>query len=155
MNAAAEQRFVRLCGKRYREVKIDPDFQVWVRESETGELRSADQLSRGTQDQLYFAIRFGILDLVSNEAEPCPCLLDEPFAGIDPIAVRDIHSIVSHLREMGIGVLITDHNVRDTLKITDRAYIINDGEILRSGDPASLSMDPEVRKIYLGEDFVL
>lgn len=86
---------------------------------------------------------------------PSFILLDEPFAGIDPIAVRDIQSIVSHLRDMGIGVLITDHNVRDTLKITDRAYIINDGEILRSGDPASLSMDPEVRKIYLGEDFVL
>lgn len=87
--------------------------------------------------------------------DPSFVLLDEPFAGIDPIAVRDIQDIVSHLREMGIGVLITDHNVRDTLKITDRAYIINNGEILRSGDPASLSMDPEVRKIYLGEDFVL
>jgi lipopolysaccharide export system ATP-binding protein len=87
--------------------------------------------------------------------DPSFVLLDEPFAGIDPIAVRDIQSIVSHLRDMGIGVLITDHNVRDTLKITDRAYIINEGEILRSGDPASLSMDPEVRKIYLGEDFVL
>ena len=88
--------------------------------------------------------------------DPSFILLDEPFAGIDPIAVRDIQDIVSHLREMGIGVLITDHNVRDTLKITDRAYIINDGAILRSGDPeASLSNDPEVRKIYLGEDFVL
>lgn len=87
--------------------------------------------------------------------DPSFILLDEPFAGIDPIAVRDIQKIVSHLSSMGIGVLITDHNVRDTLKITDRAYIINDGEILRSGDPAALSMDPEVRKIYLGEDFVL
>ncbi len=87
--------------------------------------------------------------------DPSFILLDEPFAGIDPIAVRDIQRIVSHLRDMGIGVLITDHNVRDTLKITDRAYIINDGAILRSGDPASLSKDPEVRKIYLGEDFVL
>jgi len=87
--------------------------------------------------------------------DPSFILLDEPFAGIDPIAVRDIQGIVSHLREMGIGVLITDHNVRDTLKITDRAYIINDGAILRSGDPATLSADPEVRKIYLGEDFVL
>jgi len=87
--------------------------------------------------------------------DPSFILLDEPFAGIDPIAVRDIQLIVSHLRDMGIGVLITDHNVRDTLKITDRAYIINNGEILRSGDPAALSRDPEVRKIYLGEDFVL
>ena len=82
-------------------------------------------------------------------------LLDEPFAGIDPIAVIDIQKIVRHLKEMGIGVLITDHNVRETLKITDRAYIINNGEILRAGAPAELSRDPQVRKIYLGEDFEL
>ncbi len=87
--------------------------------------------------------------------EPSFILLDEPFAGIDPIAVRDIQNVVTHLRELEIGVLITDHNVRDTLKITDRAYIINNGEILRSGTPSELSMDPEVRKIYLGEDFSL
>ena len=83
LNAAVERRFISLCARRYEEVKIDPDFQVWAREKETGELRSADQLSRGTQDQLYFAIRFGILDLVSNEDETCPCLLDEPFAAYD------------------------------------------------------------------------
>ena len=87
--------------------------------------------------------------------EPTFILLDEPFAGIDPIAVRDIQEIVSHLRDMGIGVLITDHNVRDTLKITDTAYIINNGEILRFGTPSELSNDAEVRKIYLGEDFTL
>jgi lipopolysaccharide export system ATP-binding protein len=87
--------------------------------------------------------------------DPTFVLLDEPFAGIDPIAVRDIQHIVGHLRNMGIGVLITDHNVRDTLKITDTAYIINNGEILRFGAPSDLSMDPEVRKIYLGEDFIL
>ena len=86
---------------------------------------------------------------------PAFILLDEPFAGIDPIAVQDIQDVVIHLRDMGIGVLITDHNVRDTLKITDSAYIINDGEILRSGSPIDLSRDPEVRKIYLGEDFSL
>ncbi len=87
--------------------------------------------------------------------DPLFILLDEPFAGIDPIAVVDIQSIVRHLREMGIGVLITDHNVRETLKITDRAYIINDGEILRTGSPGELSSDPQVRKIYLGEEFSL
>jgi lipopolysaccharide export system ATP-binding protein len=87
--------------------------------------------------------------------EPLFVLLDEPFAGIDPIAVMDIQEIVSHLREMGIGVLITDHNVRETLKITDRAYIINNGEILRSGRPDELSADPQVRQIYLGQDFTL
>ncbi|MGB5815139.1 MAG: LPS export ABC transporter ATP-binding protein [Thermoanaerobaculia bacterium] len=87
--------------------------------------------------------------------EPAFILLDEPFAGIDPIAVLDIQRIVAHLKKMGIGVLITDHNVRETLKITDRAYIINNGAILRTGDPQELSTDPQVRKIYLGEDFTL
>ncbi len=87
--------------------------------------------------------------------DPLFILLDEPFAGIDPIAVLDIQSIIKHLKEMGIGVLITDHNVRETLKITDRAYIINNGEILRTGSPADLSADPQVRKIYLGEEFSL
>jgi lipopolysaccharide export system ATP-binding protein len=86
---------------------------------------------------------------------PAFILLDEPFAGIDPIAVLDIQSIVRHLKRMGIGVLITDHNVRETLKITDRAYIINNGEILRSGAPSELSADSQVRKIYLGEEFSL
>jgi lipopolysaccharide export system ATP-binding protein len=86
---------------------------------------------------------------------PSFMLLDEPFAGIDPIAVLDIQTIVRRLREFGIGILVTDHNVRETLKITDRAYIINNGEILRAGVPAELSADPEVRKIYLGEDFRL
>jgi lipopolysaccharide export system ATP-binding protein len=86
---------------------------------------------------------------------PWYILLDEPFAGIDPIAVLDIQGIVQHLKSMGIGILITDHNVRETLKITDRAYIINNGEILRSGTPFELSTDPQVRKIYLGEDFSL
>jgi lipopolysaccharide export system ATP-binding protein len=86
---------------------------------------------------------------------PWYILLDEPFAGIDPIAVLDIQGIIRHLKSMGIGVLITDHNVRETLKITDRAYIINNGEILRSGNPPELAADPQVRKIYLGEDFTL
>jgi len=82
-------------------------------------------------------------------------LLDEPFAGIDPIAVGDIQDIVSHLSERGIGVLITDHNVRETLRITDRAYIVNDGTIFRSGTPESLAEDEEVRRVYLGSDFRL
>ena len=82
-------------------------------------------------------------------------LLDEPFAGIDPIAVLDIQEIIRHLKSMGIGVLITDHSVRETLKITDRAYIINNGEILRSGAPDELSADEQVRQIYLGEEFQL
>jgi lipopolysaccharide export system ATP-binding protein len=82
-------------------------------------------------------------------------LLDEPFAGIDPIAVLDIQQIVRRLASSGIGVLVTDHNVRETLSIVDRAYIIHGGEILRSGTPLALSSDAAVRKIYLGESFRL
>ena len=82
-------------------------------------------------------------------------LLDEPFAGIDPIAVADIQKIIFHLKTRGIGVLITDHNVRETLKITDRAYIVHDGAIFRSGTPQSLADDEEVKRIYLGTDFRL
>ena len=82
-------------------------------------------------------------------------LLDEPFAGIDPIAVLDLQQIVRRLASSGIGVLITDHNVRDTLSIVDRAYIISGGEILRSGTPLALSSDAVVKKIYLGEGFRL
>ena len=82
-------------------------------------------------------------------------LLDEPFSGIDPIAVEDIQSIISRLRENGLGLLITDHNVRETLAITDRAYIMAEGRILISGTAAHLASDPEARRIYLGERFRL
>ncbi len=82
-------------------------------------------------------------------------LLDEPFAGIDPIAVTDIQQIIFHLKARGIGVLITDHNVRETLRITDRAYIVNDGAIFKAGTPAALASDDDVRRIYLGQDFRL
>jgi len=82
-------------------------------------------------------------------------LLDEPFAGVDPIAVADIQEVVGRLKHRGIGVLITDHNVRETLEITDRAYILNDGAILAKGNAADLAVDPLVRKYYLGEKFRL
>src|ERR687897_158434 len=82
-------------------------------------------------------------------------LLDEPFAGIDPIAVTEIQKIIFHLKERGIGVLITDHNVRETLRITDRAYIVHDGVIFRNGTPEGLAADEEVKRIYLGADFRL
>jgi len=82
-------------------------------------------------------------------------LLDEPFAGIDPIAVTDIQKIIFHLKERRIGVLVTDHNVRETLRITDRAYIVHDGAIFRSGTPESLAADEDVRRIYLGTEFRL
>ena len=86
---------------------------------------------------------------------PSFILLDEPFAGIDPIAVLDIQRIVNRLRTKGIGVLITDHNVREILKVTDRAYIINDGKILQAGTPRKLALNQEVRRLYLGENFRL
>lgn len=86
---------------------------------------------------------------------PLFMLLDEPFAGIDPIAVSDIQKIISHLRDRGIGILITDHNVRETLRITDRAYIIHDGVVFRSGTPLELAADDDVKRIYLGSDFRL
>src|SRR5438094_4928568 len=86
---------------------------------------------------------------------PSFILLDEPFSGIDPIAVLDLQKIIFDLKNSGIGVLMTDHNVRETLSVTDRAYIINDGRIFRAGTPEQLGNDPEVRRVYLGESFSL
>jgi lipopolysaccharide export system ATP-binding protein len=82
-------------------------------------------------------------------------LLDEPFAGVDPIAVLDIQKIIGFLKDRGIGVLITDHNVRETLGICDRAYIINEGQVLASGKPDEIVYNESVRKVYLGEHFRL
>jgi lipopolysaccharide export system ATP-binding protein len=87
--------------------------------------------------------------------EPQYILLDEPFAGIDPLAIDDIREIIIYLKQQGIGILITDHNVRETLGITDRAYIMSEGRILRSGSPTELVEDPDVRRLYLGERFTL
>ena len=107
----------------------------------------AETLSGGERRRLEVARSLAI--------EPTFILLDEPFAGIDPLAVIDLQRIISHLKSLGIGVLITDHNVRETLKITDRAYIIKDGKIFATGDPVGLSDNEDVRRIYLGEEFRL
>ena len=133
-------------------------------------------VSPGVEDQLVSELLedFGIAELRKSPAytlsggerrrleiarsmvlKPAFILLDEPFAGIDPLAVLDIQRIVTQLRSRRIGVLITDHNVRETLKITDRAYIIKEGTIFRMGTPDLLSSDIEVRKVYLGENFRL
>ncbi|MCW5981031.1 MAG: LPS export ABC transporter ATP-binding protein [Bryobacteraceae bacterium] len=85
--------------------------------------------------------------------QPSFLLLDEPFSGIDPIQVRELQRIISSLKSSGIGILVTDHNVRETLAVTDRAYIINNGQIFRSGSPEDLGRDPDVRRVYLGESF--
>ncbi len=87
--------------------------------------------------------------------DPMFLLLDEPFAGVDPIAVQDIQDIVAHLKERNIGILITDHNVRETLAITDRAYLLYEGTVLHHGTPESMAADPDVREKYLGRDFEL
>ena len=107
----------------------------------------ADTLSGGERRRLEIA-RALVLS-------PAFILLDEPFSGIDPITVLDIQKIVRDLKDSGIGVLVTDHNVRETLRVTDRAYIIHNGRIFRSGTPAELGNDPEVRRIYLGDNFQL
>jgi lipopolysaccharide export system ATP-binding protein len=88
-------------------------------------------------------------------ADPRFVLLDEPFAGVDPISVGDIKGIIRHLAQRGIGVLITDHNVRETLGIVDRAYILNAGRVIAEGDAATVLADEQVKNVYLGEDFRL
>jgi lipopolysaccharide export system ATP-binding protein len=107
----------------------------------------ADTLSGGERRRLEIARALTL--------SPRFMLLDEPFAGIDPITVLDLQQVIRDLAAAGIGVLITDHNVRDTLAIVDRAYIIHAGAIFRAGSPAGLSSDPEVRRVYLGERFRL
>jgi lipopolysaccharide export system ATP-binding protein len=87
--------------------------------------------------------------------DPAFILLDEPFSGIDPIAVLELQQIIFDLKASGIGVLITDHNVRETLSVTDRAYIINEGRIFRAGTPGELGSDLDVKRVYLGEGFSL
>src|SRR5258705_12873336 len=87
--------------------------------------------------------------------QPSFFLRDEPFSGIDPLTVKDLQEIIRELSRSGIGVLITDHNVRETLSVTDRAYILRSGKIFRKGRPSELSEDPEVRRVYLGDHFRL
>lgn len=110
-------------------------------------LQKANTLSGGERRRVEIA-----RSLVTS---PSFILLDEPFAGIDPLAVLDIQNTITQLRDRQIGILITDHNVRETLNITDRAYIINDGKIMRAGTPEELTKDSEVRKVYLGDRFSL
>ncbi len=109
--------------------------------------RRGDSLSGGERRRVEIT-RALVLD-------PKFMLLDEPFAGIDPIAVSDIQKIIAQLKSRGIGVIITDHNVRETLSICDRAYIIKDGGIVKQGPPEEIAADPRVREIYLGENFRL
>ncbi|MCI0401891.1 MAG: LPS export ABC transporter ATP-binding protein, partial [Acidobacteria bacterium] len=119
------------------------------------ELMGLDHLRRQMADTLSGGERRRLEIARALVLSPSFILLDEPFSGIDPITVLDIQKIVRDLKDRGIGVLVTDHNVRETLRVTDRAYIIHNGRIFRSGTPAELGNDPEVRRIYLGDHFQL
>ncbi len=129
-------------GAHQRIEELLREFGLWDRRQQR-----AETLSGGERRRLEIARALAI--------DPTFMLLDEPFAGIDPIAVLDLQRIIRHLRSIGIGVLITDHNVRETLKITDRAYIIKDGKIFAAGPPSELAENQSVRRIYLGEGFRL
>lgn len=149
----------------FRKLTVEENLLCILQTLNISAAERRDRLKRLLQE-------FGILHLAKNKAftlsggerrraeiarcltiSPTYILLDEPFAGIDPIAVTDIKRIIKSLSEKGIGILITDHNVRETFSITDRAYIINDGKILRAGNPEELAGDSRVRQVFLGEEF--
>jgi lipopolysaccharide export system ATP-binding protein len=127
--------------------EIEPRLAELLAELNIAHLRkhTALSLSGGERRRLEIARALG--------TRPAFILLDEPFAGVDPIAVLDIQRIIGYLKERGIGVLITDHNVRETLGICDRAYIINEGKVLASGRPDEIVVNDSVRRVYLGEHF--
>ncbi len=127
--------------------QIQPRLAELLAELNISHLRkhTALSLSGGERRRLEIARALG--------TKPAFILLDEPFAGVDPLAVRDIQQIIGYLKERGIGVLITDHNVRETLGICDRAYIINEGTVLASGRPGEIVDNDKVRQVYLGEHF--
>jgi lipopolysaccharide export system ATP-binding protein len=135
--------------KGYVEAEVEQHLNNLLEDLHVGHLRdaSAMSLSGGERRRVEIARALAM--------NPRFILLDEPFAGIDPIAVLDIQKLIRFLTERGIGVLITDHNVRETLGICDRAYIINDGSVLASGHPEEIIRDETVRKVYLGEHFRL
>jgi lipopolysaccharide export system ATP-binding protein len=135
------------CGLSLQEQREKLDELLAELDLEARADQQADTLSGGETRRVEIARALAI--------EPRYMLLDEPFAGIDPRTVEDIQAIIAALREKGLGVLITDHNVRETLEITDRSYIIVDGQILTAGDARTLTADARVRRIYLGDKFQL
>jgi len=134
-------------GKKASKVEVNRRLQELLDELQIGHLRANGALSLSGGERRRVEIARA---LATN---PRFVLLDEPFAGVDPIAVIEIQRIVRFLKSRGIGVLITDHNVRETLGICDRAYIISEGSVLTSGDPEDIIDDPGVRRVYLGEHF--
>ena len=139
-------------------LELRPDLNDDTRETELSALLDELQINH-VADQAGASLSGGERRRVeiarALAGKPRMILLDEPFAGVDPISVNEIQRIVRHLKERGIGVLITDHNVRETLGICDRAYILADGAVLAQGTPAELLANPDVRRVYLGEAFRL
>ena len=133
----------------FRQLSVEDNIKAVLEMSNLPHIRKSKgiQLSGGERRRTEIARALSIA--------PKFILLDEPFAGVDPIAVEDIQSIVIKLKEKNIGILITDHNVQETLCITDRAYLLYDGRILQSGSAEDLANDPEVRRVYLGKNFEL
>ena len=139
-------------------LELRPDLDRKSRERELESLLDELQVAH-VADQIGASLSGGARRRVeiarARAARPRLMLLDEPFAGVDPISVGEIQRIVGHLKNRGIGVLITDHNVRETLGICDRAYILSDGSVLAQGAPDALLANPDVRRVYLGETFRL
>jgi len=135
--------------QRFEEDAIEARLHALLRDLNIAHLRQATALSLSGGERRRVEIARALA------TEPSFILLDEPFAGIDPIAVLDIQNIIGLLKERAIGVLITDHNVRETLGICDRAYIINDGSVLAAGKPDEIVYNENVRRVYLGENFRL
>ena len=139
-------------------LELRPDLDEAGRRNELGALLEELQITH-VADQLGASLSGGERRRVeiarALAAKPRLILLDEPFAGVDPISVGDIQRIVTHLKNRGIGVLITDHNVRETLGICDRAYILAEGAVLAQGSPAQILDNPDVRRVYLGDTFKL
>ncbi len=134
-------------GQRFSKAKIEEQLNALLEELQIGHIRTNNALSLSGGERRRVEISRALA------TRPRFILLDEPFAGVDPIAVIEIQRIVRFLKSRGIGVLITDHNVRETLGICDRAYIISDGKVLTSGKPDQIVDDPSVRRVYLGEHF--
>lgn len=134
-------------GRRFSKTKIEEQLDALLDELQISHIRTNNALSLSGGERRRVEISRALA------TRPRFILLDEPFAGVDPIAVIEIQRIVRFLKSRGIGVLITDHNVRETLGICDRAYIISDGKVLTSGQPDQIVDDPSVRRVYLGEHF--
>lgn len=147
IQAVLELQYDRKTGKRFNRTQIEENLEELLDELQIQHIRTntAMSLSGGERRRVEIARALA--------TQPRFILLDEPFAGVDPIAVIEIQRIIRFLKERQIGVLITDHNVRETLGICDRAYIISAGEVLTSGTPTEVIQNPEVRKVYLGEHF--